>query len=192
MTFLTRIVSSWGLLLLLVGLVILQFHADGATDLALVAVHNTLHGFTLSALPLFVIMGDVIVASGMSSRVYTGVAPLFRRLPGRLLHTNIAVCVLFGAVSGSSTATAGAASAVAYPELSRRGYNKAAVLGSLAGGGTLGLLIPPSLSLLLYGAWQEVSVGQLFLAGILPGLMMAGLFMVWISVRSTWGSAVVP
>lgn len=184
--------ATIGAALGLVGLLILQFQADGATDLALLAVHNTLHSFTLSALPLFVIMGDVIVASGLANRVYTCVTPLFRRLPGRLLHTNIAVCVLFGAVSGSSTATAGAASAVAYPELSRRGYNKAAVLGSLAGGGTLGLLIPPSLSLLIYGAWQEVSVGQLFLAGIIPGLMMAGLFMCWIAIRSTWGTRVVP
>jgi C4-dicarboxylate transporter, DctM subunit len=180
--------ATIGAALGLIGLVILQFQADGATDLALIAIHNTLNSFTLSALPLFIIMGDVIVASGLGTRVYSALAPMFRRLPGKLLHTNIAVCVLFGAISGSSTATAGATASVAYPELSSRGYDKAAVLGSLAGGGTLGLLIPPSLSLLLYGAWQDVSIGRLFLAGVIPGLMMAGLFMIWIAFRSSWGA----
>jgi C4-dicarboxylate transporter, DctM subunit len=185
--------AAIGAALGLIGLVILKFHADGATDLAVIAVHNTLNNFTLSALPLFVIMGDVIVASGLGRRVYSALAPAFRRLPGKLLHTNIALCVLFGAISGSSTATAGAAASVAYPELTERGYDKAAVLGGLAGGGTLGLLIPPSLSLLLYGAWQDVSIGRLFLAGILPGLMMAGLFMVWIALRNSMGGrALVP
>lgn len=180
--------ATIGAALGLIGLVILQFQADGSTDLALIAVHNTLNSFTLSALPLFIIMGDVIVASGLGTRVYSALAPMFKRLPGKLLHTNIAVCVLFGAISGSSTATAGATASVAYPELSARGYDKAAVLGSLAGGGTLGLLIPPSLSLLLYGAWQDVSIGSLFLAGVVPGLMMAGLFMLWIAFRSSWGT----
>jgi tripartite ATP-independent transporter DctM subunit len=100
------------------------------------------------------------------------------------MHTNIVVCTLFGAASGSSTATAAAVGSVAYPELTRRGYDKRAVTGALAAGGTLGLLIPPSLSLLIYGAWQDVSVGRLFLAGILPGVMMTALFMGFIAVQA--------
>lgn len=184
--------ATIGAALGLVGLFILQFHADGSTDLAVIAVHNTINNFTLSALPLFIIMGEVIVASGLGHRLYSALSPLFTRIPGRLLHTNIALCVLFGAISGSSTATAGAAASVAYPELAKRGYDRAAVLGGLAGGGTLGLLIPPSLSLLIYGAWQEVSIGRLFLAGIVPGLMMAALFMAWIAMHATWGAPIVP
>ncbi|MGE0845888.1 MAG: TRAP transporter large permease [Flavobacteriaceae bacterium] len=173
--------AAIGAALGLVGLVILHFYVGGATELAVIAVYNTLNNFTLSALPMFIIMGEVLVASGLSERIYSALAPLFRRVPGGLLHTNIAVCTAFGAVSGSSIATAAAVSAVSYPELSRRGYDKPAVLGSIAGGSTLGLLIPPSLSLLLYGAWQEVSIGQLFLAGILPGLMLSVFFMIYIA-----------
>jgi tripartite ATP-independent transporter DctM subunit len=106
--------------------------------------------------------------------------PLFARLRGGLLHTNIAVCTVFGAVSGSSMSVSAAVGAVAYPELSRRGYDRLLVVGTLAGGGTLGLLIPPSLSLLIYGALTDTSIGKLFLAGVVPGLMMALLFMLWI------------
>jgi len=131
---------------------------------------------------MFVLLGEILVESGLSQRIYGSIAPLFERIPGKLLHTNIAVCTLFGAVSGSSTATAAAVGSVSYPELCRRGYDKRAVVASLAAGGTLGLLIPPSLSLLIYGAWQEVSIGRLFLAGILPGLMMAALFMAYIFI----------
>jgi tripartite ATP-independent transporter DctM subunit len=152
----------------LTGFVILHLYAGGATQSAVQAVWNTLNEFTLTAIPLFILL------------VYQAMAPLFSRLPGRLLHTNVAVCTVFGAVSGSSMAVAAAVGSVAYPELTRRGYDRGAVVGSLAGGGTLGLLIPPSLSLLIYGAQTDTSIGRLFLAGVLPGLMMAGLFMAWI------------
>ncbi|MEQ8345221.1 MAG: TRAP transporter large permease [Sneathiellaceae bacterium] len=172
--------AALGAALGLTGMIVLQFFARGATELAVQAVWNVLNNFSFSAVPMFILMGEILVASGLSARIYGAVAPLFRNVPGKLLHTNIAVCTLFGAVSGSSTATAAAVGSAAYPELSRRGYDRSVVLGSLAAGGTLGLLIPPSLSLIIYGAWQEVSIGKLFLAGILPGLMMAALFMTYI------------
>ena len=168
----------------LTGLLILQFVAKGATFVAVDAVWNVLNSFTLSAIPLFIMLGEVMLRSGLSDRIYTALSPLFSRVPGGLLHTNIAVCTLFGAVSGSSLSTAAAVGSVAYPEMSERGYDKRAIVGSLAGGGTLGLLIPPSLSLLIYGALTETSIGKLFLAGILPGLLFAALFMVYILVRA--------
>jgi C4-dicarboxylate transporter DctM subunit len=172
--------AALGAALGLTGLIVLQFFARGATDLAVTAVWNVLNDFSLSAVPMFILLGELLVASGLSDRIYSSVAPLFRRVPGGMLHTNIAVSTLFGAVSGSSSATAAAVGSVAYPELSRRGYDPGAVVGSVAAGGTLGLLIPPSLSLIIYGAWQDVSIGRLFLAGIIPGLMMALLFMIYI------------
>lgn len=168
----------------LTGLIILKFFAGGATDLGILAVWNQTNNFTFSAVPMFILLGDLLVASGLSGRIYGAVAPLFERIPGRLLHSNIAVSTLFGAVSGSSAATSAAVGSVAYPELEARGYFPASVAASLAAGGTLGLLIPPSLSLLIYGAWQDVSIGRLFLAGVLPGLMMAALFMVYIFADS--------
>lgn len=166
----------------LTGLILLQFQASGATGLAVTAVWNVFTDFTLSAVPLFILLGDILLASGISTRVYNGLTPLFHRIPGKLLHTNIAVSTVFGAVSGSSTSTAAAVGSVGYPELARRGYNKPLLVGSLAAGGTLGLLIPPSLSLLIYGATQNVSIGKLFLAGIIPGLLLALAFSLYLMV----------
>jgi tripartite ATP-independent transporter DctM subunit len=128
----------------------------------------------------------------VSARIYTALSPLFVRTPGGLLHTNVAVCTLFGAVSGSSLSTAAAVGSVAYPEMTRRGYDRRTVVGSLAGGGTLGLLIPPSLSLLIFGALTETSIGQLFLAGLVPGLLFAALFMVYIYVRCRTAPGLAP
>lgn len=166
----------------LTGLLLLHFQAGGATGLAVTAVWNVFTDFTLSAVPLFILLGDILLASGISTRIYNGLSPLFHRVPGKLLHTNIAVSTVFGAVSGSSTSTAAAIGSVGYPELSRRGYDRATVVGSLAAGGTLGLLIPPSLSLLIYGATQNVSIGKLFLAGIIPGILLALFFSFYLMV----------
>ncbi|MFG6177599.1 TRAP transporter large permease [Halomonas sp. THAF12] len=176
----------------LTGFILLHFQAGGASALAINSAWNLLTEFTLSAVPLFIFLGDILLASGVSTRVYNGLTPLFRRIPGQLLHTNIAVCTLFGAVSGSSTSTAAAIGSVGYPELSKRGYSPNMIVGTLAAGGTLGLLIPPSLALLIYGATQNVSIGKLFLAGMLPGLMIALAFFGWIMVRSSLGSPVAP
>lgn len=176
----------------LTGLFLLHFQANGATPLAINATWNMLTDFTLSAVPLFIFLGEILLASGVSKRVYNGLTPLFARVPGQLLHTNIAVCTLFGAVSGSSTSTAAAIGAVGYPELTNRGYKPSVVVGTLAAGGTLGLLIPPSLALIIYGATQNVSIGQLFIAGMLPGLLIAAAFSTWIMIRSKIGEPVTP
>lgn len=168
----------------LTGFAILHFFAGGSTRIGVQTVWNTLNEFTLTAIPLFILLGELLVASGLARGVYRALAPIFARLPGGLLHTNIAVCAVFGAVSGSSMSVAAAVGSVAYPELKSRGYDPAQTVGTLAAGGTLGLLIPPSLSLLIYGALTDTSIGRLFLAGLLPGLMMAGLFMAWILVAA--------
>ena len=128
-------------------------------------------------------MGEILLESGVSKKIYNSLSGIFKRIPGGLLHTNIAVCTVFGAISGSSLSTAAAVGSVAYPEMSKRKYDDSMVVGSLAGGGTLGLLIPPSLSLLIYGALTETSIGKLFIGGIFPGLLMAILFMIYIFLR---------
>ncbi len=176
----------------LTGFAILHFFGGGATRLGAQAVFNVLGEFTLTAIPLFILLGDVLVASGLAGGVYKALSPLFSRLRGGLLHTNIAVCTVFGAVSGSSMSVSAAVGSVAYPQLSRSGYDRKLVVGSLAGGGTLGLLIPPSLSLLIYGALTDTSIGKLFLAGVVPGLMMALLFMGYIEWKTRRQTGLVP
>ncbi len=165
------------------GLTILQFYSNGATSVAIDAIWNVFNSFTLSAVPMFILLGEILLRSGISEKAYAAFSPVFRRIPGGLLHTNIAVCTLFGAVSGSSLSTAAAVGSVAYPEMSKRGYDKDTVVGSLAGGGTLGLLIPPSLSFLIYGALTETSIGRLFAAGIIPGIMVGAMFMLYLLVK---------
>ena len=176
----------------LTGLLILHYIAGGVTFVAVDAVWNVLNSFTLSAIPLFIILGEIMLRSGVSQKIYAALTPLFQRVPGGLLHTNIAVCTLFGAVSGSSLSTAAAVGSVAYPEMTTRGYDRRVVVGSLAGGGTLGLLIPPSLSLLIFGALTETSIGRLFLAGLVPGLLFAAMFMAYIYLRCRTSTALAP
>ncbi len=122
----------------LTGLLILHFFSNGATSLAIDSIWNVFNSFTLSAVPMFILLGEILLRSGISQKAYAAFSPIFRKVPGGLLHTNIAVCTLFGAVSGSSLSTAAAIGSVAYPEMTRRGYDKDTVVGSLAGGGTLG------------------------------------------------------
>lgn len=176
----------------LTGLAILHFAVGGATDLAIISAWNLFTDFTLSAIPLFIFMGEIILKSGVSEKLYSAISPAFSKLPGKLLHTNIVVCTVFGSVSGASTSTAAAIGSVAYPELVKRGYDPKTVVGSLAAGGTVGLLIPPSLALLIYGATQQVSIGQLFMAGILPGIMLATMMMGYIALKSWVNPSVVP
>ncbi len=184
--------AALGAALGLTGMFILHFYVGGATSLAMDAVWNVFNSFTLSAIPLFIILGEILLRSGLSERVYSALTPAFTRVPGGLLHTNIAVCTIFGAVSGSSLSTAAAIGSVAYPEMKKMGYNKELVVGSLAGGGTLGLLIPPSLSFLIFGALTETSIGKLFVAGVVPGLMVSLLFMGYIFMRCVYDSSLYP
>ena len=174
------------------GLIILYFFSNGATSLAIDAIWSVFNSFTLSAVPMFILLGEILLRSGISEKAYSAFEPLFRKVPGGLLHTNIAVCTLFGAVSGSSLSTAAAVGSVAYPEMSKRGYNKDTVVGSLAGGGTLGLLIPPSLSFLIYGALTETSIGKLFAAGIIPGFLVGGMFMLYLLMKCIRNPEIAP
>ncbi|PRD42466.1 TRAP transporter large permease [Phyllobacterium phragmitis] len=141
------------------------------------------NSFTLAAIPLFVLMAEVLLGSGLSTRLYNGVAPFVRRLPGGLLHTNIAGSGIFAAISGGSAPTAAAMSTVALPELSARGYDKRLVAGSLAAGGTLGILIPPSITMIIYATFTETSIARLFAAGLVPGILLALFYMAFIAVR---------
>jgi len=141
------------------------------------------NSFTLAAIPLFVLMAEILLGSGLSTRLYNGVAPFMRRLPGGLLHTNIAGSGIFAAISGGSAPTAAAMSTVALPELSARGYNKRLVAGSLAAGGTLGILIPPSITMIIYATFTETSIARLFAAGLVPGIFLALCYMGFIIVR---------
>jgi tripartite ATP-independent transporter DctM subunit len=153
----------------------------GLTALSSV-VWNNANSYILIAVPMFLLMGEIILRSGVSSYFYRGVVVLLGRLPGGLLHANIASCAVFSAVSGSSVATAATVGTVAIPEMLSRGYEPRTVFGSLAAGGTLGILIPPSIVMVLYGALVEESIARLFMAGVLPGLLMATIFMIFIAI----------
>ncbi len=134
------------------------------------------YSWQLAALPLFIFMGEILLRSRLSEDMFSGLAPWLGRLPGRLLHVNILGCAIFAAVSGSSAATAATIGRMSVPELKRRGYPEKLILGTLAGSATLGLLIPPSIILIVYGVATEQSIARLFVAGILPGIMLVLLF----------------
>lgn len=138
----------------------------------------------LTSIPLFVLLGELLLRSGIADRMYIALSAWLGRLPGGLLHTNIGSCALFAATSGSSVATAATVGTVALPSLMKRGYSMRASLGSLAAGGTLGILIPPSVNMIVYGSLTNTSIGKLFIAGIIPGLLLTGCFMLWIAISS--------
>ncbi|MCB4821762.1 TRAP transporter large permease [Roseicella aerolata] len=138
--------------------------------------------WTLAALPMFVWMGEILFRTRLSEELFNGLAPWMRRVPGRLLHVNILACGIFGAVSGSSAATCATISKIALPELKRRGYDERTAIGSLATSGTLGILIPPSIIMVVYAVAAEVSIIRVFIAGFIPGLMVMGLFSLYIIV----------
>jgi tripartite ATP-independent transporter DctM subunit len=142
--------------------------------------------FVLLAIPLFVLLGELLVRGGATDRMYIAFAAWLGRLPGGLLHTNIGSCAMFAAVSGSSVATAATIGTVAMPTFRDRGYDPRLVLGTIASGATLGILIPPSINLIVYGAMTNTSVGRLYAAGVVPGLVMTGLFMLAVVALCQW------
>jgi C4-dicarboxylate transporter DctM subunit len=146
-------------------------------DAMAVTVWGSLSSWTLTALPLFVWMGEILFRTRLSEDMFKGLAPWLQKIPGRLLHTNIIGCTIFAAVSGSSAATCATIGKMTLPELKKRGYPEDMTVGTLAGAGTLGLLIPPSIIMIVYGVTAEVSITKLFIAGVIPGLLLAGLFM---------------
>jgi C4-dicarboxylate transporter, DctM subunit len=170
---------------------LLQGGLPALNSLGLVA-WGSMNSFVLTTVPLFMLMAEILSASGLSSRIYGGLEKLVARLPGGLLQTNIAGCAIFASVSGSSIATAASIGGVALPQLIARKYNRALAAGSLAAGGTLGILIPPSFPMIIYGTFTETSVPKLFIAGVIPGLIMTGLFMLYIAVHAKIVPAVAP
>ena len=137
---------------------------------------DSMASWTLTALPLFIWMGEILNRTRLSEDMFSGLAPWLQGLPGRLLHVNVIGCGIFAAVSGSSAATAATIGRISLPELASRGYDERLSIGSLAGSGTLGLLIPPSIIMIVYGVAAQVSIGRLFVAGVLPGILLMGLF----------------
>ena len=160
------------------------FSARAAGDAMAVTVWGTASSWTLTALPLFIWMGEILFRTRLSQDMFRGLAPWMQRLPGRLLHTNVVGCAIFAAVSGSSAATCATIGKMSLPELARRGYPEMMALGSLAGAGTLGLLIPPSIIMIVYGVTADVSISQLFIAGVIPGILLALIFSAYIALWS--------
>jgi len=152
------------------------FSSRPAGDAMAVTIWGSASSWTLTALPLFIWMGEILFRTRLSNDMFRGLAPWVQALPGRLLHTNVVGCAIFAAVSGSSAATCATIGKMTLPELQSRGYPDDISIGSLAGAGTLGLLIPPSIIMIVYGVSADVSIAQLFIAGVLPGLMLAALF----------------
>ncbi|MGA1206162.1 MAG: TRAP transporter large permease [Litorivicinaceae bacterium] len=166
-----------GIALLIVGLVSLLLFANAPPGIVLATTTwGTLNSWSLAALPLFIWMGEILFRSRLSTTLFSGLSPWLGRLPGRLLHVNIFGSAVFAAVSGSSAATAATIGKMSMPELRRRGYPERLMIGTLAGSATLGLLIPPSIILIVYGVATDQSIARLFVAGVAPGALLVALF----------------
>jgi len=181
--------ASMGAGMGLAGFALIYIFKPGAEQVLVSAVLNIFSSFAYTAIPLFILMGELIVQGGFTTRFFRLIAPLVRHIPGTFCQSIPIMSVAVASVSGSSTAGCAAVSAAIYPELKRRGFRPEAIGACMAGAGTLGILIPPSITLLLYGAWQEVSIGRLFLAGVVPGLIAAVCFMIYVGLHT---SAFVP
>ena len=182
-----------GLSLLGVGLIGMElFTSRPVGDSMMLTIWGSTSTWTLTALPLFLWMGEILFRSHLSDNMFKGLAPWLDRLPGRLLHTNVVGCTIFAAISGSSAATCATIGKITLPELKKRGYPADISVGTLAGASTLGLLIPPSIIMIVYGVAANVSIAKLFLAGVIPGLVLAALFMGYIVVWALWNKDKVP
>jgi tripartite ATP-independent transporter DctM subunit len=155
-------------------------------------IWNEVTGFLIVAVPLFIFMSEILVAAEISVDVYKGVSPVLERLPGGLLHSNLGVCAILAATTGSLLTGAAAVGTIALPELKKRNYDPALTAGTLAIGGTLGTMIPPSITMIILGALVGISVGKLFIAGIIPGLMLVALYMSYVLVRALLQPGIAP
>ncbi len=186
------IVLAVAMMLMLISGVWISLTLTGLAVIGLMLIENSSIGlllgtsswsattaWSLTALPLFIWMGEILFRTRLSEDLFQGLSPILSKLPGKLLHVNILSCGIFAAVSGSSAATAATIGRMTLPELSKRGYDDKMSIGTLAGSGTLGLLIPPSIILIVYGVAAEISIARLFLAGALPGALLVGLFMLY-------------
>ena len=187
------VAGMWtALALVIAGLVVIYVHSGSHTLEAIGSIEwNSNTNFTLTAVPLFILMGQIIMTSGLSGDFFRAMSHWLRRVPGGLLPGSIVACSVFAATTGSSVATAAAVGSVAVPEMKEKGYNMPFAAGTLAAGGTLGILIPPSICLILYSSLENVPVTQLFAAGLIPGLLLAGMFIVYILIRGAFNSELV-
>tara|TARA_Y100001949_G_scaffold8086_1_gene5929 strand:+ start:760 stop:2070 length:1311 start_codon:yes stop_codon:yes gene_type:complete len=176
-------VSSIGMLI---------FTSRPVGDAMATTIWGTSSSWTLTALPLFVWMGEILFRTKLSENLFEGLSPWMQKLPGGLIHVNIVGCALFAAISGSSAATVATVGKMSIPELRKRKYPEKILLGSLAGSGTLGLLIPPSIILIIYGVTVQESIAKLFIAGIIPGIMIAIIFMFYVIVWSLINKKIMP
>ena len=170
----------------------LLFTSRPVGDAMATTIWGTSSSWTLTALPLFVWMGEILFRSKLSEYLFKGLAPWMSRLPGGLIHVNVVGCALFAAISGSSAATVATVGKMSIPELRKRNYPEKLLLGSLAGSGTLGLLIPPSIILIIYGVTVQESIAKLFIAGIIPGIMIAIFFMFYVIGWSVLNKKIMP
>ncbi len=161
-------------------------------DAMATTIWGTSSSWTLTALPLFVWMGEILFRTKLSENLFKGLSPWMQKLPGGLIHVNVVGCALFAAISGSSAATVATVGKMSIPELRRRNYPEKILLGSLAGSGTLGLLIPPSIILIIYGVAVQESIAKLFIAGIIPGIMIALIFMSYVIIWSLINKKLMP
>jgi len=170
----------------------LLFTTRPVGDAMATTIWGTSSSWTLTALPLFVWMGEILFRTKLSENLFKGLSPWLSKLPGGLVHVNVVGCALFAAISGSSAATVATVGKMSIPELRKRKYPEKLLLGSLAGSGTLGLLIPPSIILIIYGVTIEDSIAKLFMAGILPGIMIALMFMLYVIFWSILNKKLMP
>jgi C4-dicarboxylate transporter, DctM subunit len=168
------------------------FSARPAGDAMAVTIWGSSSSWTLTALPLFIWMGEILFRTRLSQDMFRGLAPWMQNLPGRLLHVNVVGCAIFAAVSGSSAATCATIGKMSLPELRKRGYPEIMSVGSLAGAGTLGLLIPPSIIMIVYGVTADVSIADLFIAGVIPGILLALIFSGYIAFWSLRHPELIP
>jgi C4-dicarboxylate transporter, DctM subunit len=168
------------------------FSSRPAGDAMAVTIWGSSSSWTLTALPLFIWMGEILFRTRLSQDMFRGLAPWMQSLPGRLLHVNVVGCAIFAAVSGSSAATCATIGKMSLPELRKRGYPEVMAVGSLAGAGTLGLLIPPSIIMIVYGVTADVSIADLFIAGVLPGALLALIFSGYIALWSLRHPELIP